>query len=112
MRIIDCSRGLAAAAVLTVAFVLTGSGRAPAKPTAWRLESLDLQVKIVPGPGKLRGEARLTLAASGSGTEAIGLALNDELEVSSVSKAPRIRSYVARPAAIKASSKSLTSEKA
>ena len=51
---------------------------------AWRLETTDLRIEIDPGRARLKGEARLSLAAASSSDEAIVLALNDELTVSSV----------------------------
>ena len=87
MRISTLGRAFSAAAALALVFVPLGAGQALPKPTAWRLESMELKVEIVPDPGRLRGEARLSLAAAGAGTEAIELVLNDELAVSSVTDA-------------------------
>lgn len=53
-------------------------------PAAWRLETTDLRIELDPGHSRLRGEARLSLAAAVPGDDAIVLDLNDELSVASV----------------------------
>ena len=84
MRVSTFGRALSAVAALSFVFVPSAAAQARRGPAAWRLESTDLSIEIYPGPGRLKGEARLTLAAAGAGTETIGLGLNDELAVSSV----------------------------
>lgn len=71
---------------LALAFFLSIVPTAPGgqDPAAWRLETTDLRIELDPGRSRLRGEARLSLAAAVPGDDAIVLDLNDELSVASV----------------------------